>query len=208
MAEETKEVATKETKDYEALYEMVKKESIERKEQLKNLSAEKTELEAKIKGFEELSKQQQEQKLKEKEDYKSLLDIKEQEINKFKNHFESSSKELEQLRALKTQVDAKEQSHRESLLNEIKTISEKQKNDSYLTIAAALQDNEKLELFLRSISPAGEKIPVYNAKIGASPKPAGSASSYNVNDLADLQRLYIEDKDKYTEIINQKKQGR
>ena len=187
-------------KNYETLYELVKKESIERKEQLKALAAEKSELESKLKTFEDMSKQEQEQKLKEKEDYKALLELKEQEINKYKNEFEPVSRELEELRALKTQVEQKEQTRRENLLNEIKAVSEKIKNDSYLTIAAALTDNDKLELFLKAISPAGEKkIPVYNSKLGVSPKPAGEA--FNPDSLLDLQKLYKEDREKYNQII-------
>ena len=183
------ELPTNKDVDFKALYEEVKKESIARKEKLKEITSEKSLLEEKIKEYDDMIKKENEQK--------------EQEINKLRNEFEPISKEVEQLRALKADLEQREKTRRENLINEIKTISQNLKDDSYLTIAEALPDSDKLELFLRSISQGREKIPVYNSKLGGSPKPAGEA--INPDSLLDLQKLYKEDRTKYNELVATKR---
>jgi len=117
------------TKEHDVNYYKVRldetiKESIDRKNKIKEITTEKSELEAKLKSYEEMINKEKETKLKEKEDYKALIELKEQEINKLKMDYEPISSELAQLRELKSQVEAKEKAKRESLLNEIKTLSE------------------------------------------------------------------------------------
>jgi len=169
---------------YRDLCVKLKDESVNKKNKVNELLQEKVELENKLKNYEE---------------YKTLIEQKEEEINKLRNEFEPVSKEVEQLRALKADIEQKEKIRHENLINEIKTISEHQKNDSYLVIAEALPDNDKLELFLKSISSAEEKIPVYSSKPGPSPKPVGEA--INPSSISDLQRLYNEDRERYNELV-------
>ena len=174
---------------YKDLCVKLKDESVERKNKVNELLQERSELENKLKSYEE---------------YKTLIEQKEHEINKLRNEFEPVNKEVEQLRELKADIEQKEKTRHENLINEIKNISTNHKNDSYLVIAEALPDNEKLELFLKSISSAEEKkIPVYSSKPGASPKPVGEA--INPNSIIDLQRLYNEDRERYNVLIESRK---
>jgi len=187
------------------VFEAVKRESIDRKNKINEMKAERSELEAKLKSYEDMINKEKEAKLKEKEDYKALIELKEQEINKLKVDYEPTINELAQLRELKSQVEAREKAKRESLLSEIKTLSETLKNDSYLTIADALPDNEKLELYLKSISQVEKKnVPIYDAK----PVRTPVGETFDVNSFEGLQELYKKDPIKYKEIINQRKKGK
>ena len=187
--------------DY-SVFEAVKRESIDRKNKINEMKAERSELEAKLKSYEDMINKEKEAKLKEKEDYKALIELKEQEINKLKVDYEPTINELAQLRELKSQVEAKEKAKRESLLSGIKTLSETLKNDSYLTIAEALPDNEKLELYLKSISQVEKKnVPIYDSK----PVRTPVGETFDVNSIEGLQELYKKDPIKYKEIINSKK---
>jgi hypothetical protein len=190
--------------DYKVLFEDVKKESIIRKEKIKEILNEKTELETRLKSFDDMVQKEKENKLKENEDYKSLLELKEKQIAKLKLGYQPIGKELKELRGLKNKIEVEKKTRRENLLNEIKTISQNNKNESYFAIAEALPDNEKLELFLNSISQVEKKsVPVYNVKQVASPRPAGEA--IKANSILDMQRLFKENPAKYQEFINNKK---
>jgi hypothetical protein len=191
--------------DFKNLYEEVKKESIIRKEKIKEISNEKLELETRLKSFEDMVQKEKEKKLKENEDYKALIELKEKQIAKLKLGYQPIGKELKELRGLKHKIEIDKKTKRETLLNEIKTISENNKNENYLAIAEALQDNDKIELFLKSISTVVEKktVPVYDVKPVASPRPAGEA--INANSILDIQRLFKENPVKYQEFINSKK---
>ena len=155
--------------DYKALYKKVKQESITRREKLKRADFDRYELET---------------KLKEQEDYKSL--------------YESTLQEVEELKEYKTKTEQRQQTKRENLLNEIKSISETQREKSFVEIADSIQDNDKLELYLKSISQVNRKtLPVDNRKI-----PMVKPSLYeNVDskDINAMQRLYREDNLKYRE---------
>ena len=176
---------------YRDLCVKLKDESVNKKNKVNELLQEMGQLETKLKNY---------------KDYKSLIEQKEEEINKLRNEFEPVNKEIEQLRALKADIEQKEKTRRENLINEIKTISQNLKNDSYLVIAEALPDNEKLELFLKISSAEEKKIPVYSSKVGTSPKPAGEA--INPNSISDLQRLYKEDRERYNELLDTRYESR
>ena len=91
---------------------------------------------------------------------------------------------------------------RESLLKDIKTISDELKDDSCLAIAEALPNNEKLELFLKAVSRWGKKLPLYDGRV-QSPKPVSEV--YDPSSITDMQRLYREDKDLYFQVTQKAK---
>ena len=195
--------------DYKRLFEETKEETLERKEKIKVLNTEKAELEARLKALEDAAKQAQEQKLKQNEDYKGIIELKDKELNDLKSQYEPTVKELETLRELKNQVETREKTKRGNLLNAVKSVSEKQKNNSFIAIAEALP-NDKLELYLRSISiqrqvPQQEKqaLPVYSNRPSPSPRPAGEA--INSMSIFEQQKLYEKDNGKYQQFINQRK---
>ena len=189
--------------DYKRLYSETKKESIQRKERIKESTAQIEELENKLKNYEATDAKKQENKLKEKENYKKLAELRELQLKKVKSGYAVIANELKPLKEFKNQQETIEKTKRENLINEIKNISETSKNDSYLAIAEALPDNNKIELFLKSISQEREKFPVFNSKTGASPKPGGEA--INPDSIVEMQKLYENDKDAYNKIINSKR---
>jgi hypothetical protein len=73
------------TEELQRLLDDTKKESIQRKEKLREIANEKSELEKKLKDFEDAKKLEEETKLKEKEDYKNLVDLKVKELESVKS---------------------------------------------------------------------------------------------------------------------------
>lgn len=192
------------TEELQKLLDDTKKESIQRKEKLRAISDEKSELEKKLKEYEDIKKAEEERKLKEKEDYKNLVELKNKELEKIQSEFDPLKKELEDLRKLKVDIETKEKARRETLLENVKAISEKAKNESMLSIAEALP-TDRLEIYLKQISEQKEKTPVFSGKPSIKSKPEGEVKNAKDYTVTELQDIYKSDKARYDEIMNERR---
>jgi hypothetical protein len=110
---------------------------------------------------------------------------------------------LEDLRKLKIDVEAKEKNHRETLLSDIKIISEKLKDESMLSIAEALP-TDHLEIYLKQFTQK-EKVPVFSGKPSLKSKPEGEVKPAKEYSIDELQAIYKADQNRYNEIMNERR---
>lgn len=184
------------------------KESISRKEKIKELETKTKEFETLINNI-KAEKTNEDTKpnptdaiqnilqLKEKELIESKLELEKikQEYINTKNEAESKSKTLQEYESKLKEIEETQTKKKTSLLAEIKTLAEARNNNSIIEVAEAITSIDGLEKYYKQLS---EKEDIIMHKSKPSLQKNNNVSA---NSVSELQKLYQSDQTAYKEAL-------